>query len=675
MDNPVISRSCTLVLPVFLPALLLVGGLLGWAVLWPAAAEQTFLMAQGWVIHHFGWFYILSVAVFLLVLLGIASSRYGDIRLGPDDARPDFSFASWLAMLFAAGMGIGLMYFGVGEPMLHWLTPPTPVANAADAGRVAMLTTFHHWGLHAWAIYGVVGLVLAYFGFRYQLPLTVRSGLYPVLGERINGPIGHAVDVFALVSTVFGIATTLGYGVLQISAGLGALTGWDTSTLSFQLGLIAGVMLLAGVSVASGLEKGVRRLSELNLTLALLLLLFVLLAGPTLYLLNVFSENIGHYLSNVVTLTFRTFSYSETDMQGWFGGWTLLYWAWWISWSPFVGMFIARISRGRTIREFIIGVLLVPSLFNLLWMTVFGNSAIWLDSHVAGGALSAAAGNVDALLFRFFDYLPWPQLTSGIAVLLVTVFFVTSADSGALVLNSIASRGAARSPLWQRAFWIVLLGLTAGALLAAGGLKALQAMTLISALPFAAIMLLLCYGLLRGLQADQYHAMQALAPATSFWSGHHWRQRLAVLLKQPQVEEVQQFIDTTVLPALQAVAAEMGERGLAATVTRDEASGALQLTLPQATLRDFVYGVRCGQRAVPAFALTHAAQPAAADEFSYQAQTFFADGREGYAIGYLQQQEVIADVLRQYERYLALMRDERSRLLNAAPQHGLTPRA
>ncbi len=670
MDNVISSRSTTLAWPVFIPSLLLIGSLLAWAVLLPSSAEHTFLLAQQWVIRHFGWFYILAVAIFLLLLLAIAVSRYGDIRLGPDESRPEFSFTSWLAMLFAAGMGIGLMYFGVGEPMLHFLNPPTAAVTPAVAGQVAMLTTFQHWGLHAWAIYGVVGLVLAYFGFRYQLPLTVRSGLYPLLGERINGPLGHAVDVFALVGTVFGIATTLGYGVLQISAGLATLTGWETSALTFQLGLIAVVMLLAGLSVASGLDKGVRRLSELNLTLAGLLLLFVLVTGPTLYLLNAFSENIGQYLSSVVSLTFRTFSYSDSDMQGWFGGWTLLYWAWWISWSPFVGMFIARISRGRTIREFIIGVLLVPSLFNLLWMTVFGNSAIWLDSHVAAGALGASAGNVDALLFRFFDYLPYPQLTSGVAVLLVAVFFVTSADSGALVLNAIASRGAAQSPLWQRCFWAALLGLTAAVLLAAGGLKALQAMTLLSALPFAAIMLLLCYGLLRGLRADRHHATQALAPATSFWSGHHWRQRLAVMLNQPQAAEVQQFIDHTVQPALQAVAAEMATRGVTAEVTRDAVSGTVQLSIPQPSLRDFVYGVRCVEQATPAFVLRDVALPAGQRLYSYQPMTFFVDGREGYSIEYLQQQEVIADVLKQYQRYLVLLHDEQARLLSAAPAHG-----
>lgn len=667
MDTAVSPRQTTLVAAVSAPALVLIFSLLLWAVLQPAGAEHFFADAQQWVISRFGWFYVLSVAIFLLFLLGVAASRFGNIRLGPDDAKPEFSFTSWLAMLFAAGMGIGLMYFGVGEPMMHYLAPPSVAAGGKEAAREAMLVTFHHWGLHAWAIYAVVGLALAYFGFRYRLPLTIRSGLYPLLGKRINGPIGHAVDTFALVGTVFGIATTLGYGVLQISAGLGELTGWDTATLSFQLGLIAVVMALAAISVASGLDKGVRRLSELNLLLAVGLMLFVLFAGPTRYLLNVFSENTGHYLANVVELTFRTFSYSEKDMQGWFGGWTLLYWAWWISWSPFVGMFIARISRGRTVREFIVGVLLVPTLFNLLWMTVFGNTAIWLDGQQAAGQLSLAAANVDALLFRFFDYLPGSEILSGLAVVLVAVFFITSADSGAFVVNAIASRGNERAPLWQRLFWTALLGLTAGVLLAAGGLKALQAMTLLSALPFAAVMVVLCLGLWRGFRADALHSEQELAPGTAFWSGQHWKQRLRALLDQPDEAEVGRFIQQTVASAMQQVASEMESQGVHAEVALTPEVATLRIRQPD--LRDFVYGVRCVQRAIPSYVLNQRTLAGETPDSSHVPQTFFADGREGYNIEYLQTHEVIADVLRQYERYLHLMQDERTRLLAQAPSH------
>ncbi|WP_211234026.1 BCCT family transporter [Chitinilyticum litopenaei] len=661
------SRRSTLSMPVFVPAMLIIAALLAVCTLAPRAAEAFFAAGQAWVTQHFGWFYVLSVATFVIVLLTIAVSRYGDIRLGPDDARPEFGFASWLAMLFAAGMGIGLMYFGVGEPMMHYAAPPTAAAGTPAAAREAMTTTFFHWGVHAWAIYALVGLVLAYFGFRYKLPLTLRAGLYPIIKERIHGPIGHAVDVFALVGTIFGIATTLGYGVLQLSAGLNRLTGWDTGSDAFRFGLIAVVIGLAAISAISGLDKGVRRLSELNLLLAVLLLGFVLFAGPTLPLLGLLSENIGQYVSGLVSLTFRTFSYEAASSEGWFGGWTILYWAWWISWSPFVGLFIARISRGRTIREFIVGVLLVPSAFNLLWMTIFGNTAIWLDQNVAGGALAAGAGNVDALLFQFFDYLPLAGVTSTLAVLLIGVFFVTSADSGAFVIDTIATQGAARSPLWQRLFWAVVLGLTAGILMSAGGLKALQSMTLIAALPFAFIMLLLCAGLWRGLLADHLHFSRELSPATNFWNGQLWKARLDQLLRQPERGEVAHFLQTVVAPALAEVSTELNRRGLASRVDTGEEHLALVVTVEGR--RDFVYGVRIAASPAPAFNPLAAAQSDAGEEQLFAPQTFFEDGRAGYDVQYLTRQEVIADVLRQYERYLQLLQTDGTALLNAAPGH------
>ncbi|MBE9610173.1 BCCT family transporter [Chitinilyticum litopenaei] len=655
-------------MPVFIPSIIIIASLLAVCTFNPKAAEAFFAAGQSWITGHFSWFYVLAVATFLIVLITIAMSRYGDIRLGADDARPDFGFTSWLAMLFAAGMGIGLMYFGVGEPMMHFLAPPSAAAGSSAGAREAMTTTFFHWGFHAWAIYAMVGLVLAYFGFRYRLPLTLRSGLYPIFKERIHGPIGHAVDVFALVGTVFGIATTLGYGVMQLSAGLHRLTGWDTSGNGFLFGLIALVVLLAGISAATGLDKGVKRLSELNLLLAIGLLLFVLFAGPTLAVLGMFSENIGNYLSSIVQLTFRTFSYEAASSEGWFGGWTILYWAWWISWSPFVGLFIARISRGRTIREFIIGVLLVPTAFNLLWMTVFGNTAIWLDMHSAAGALGATAGNVDALLFNFFDLLPFAGVTSTVAIVLIGVFFITSADSGAFVIDNIASQGNERSPVWQRLFWAALLGLTAALLLGAGGLKALQSMTLIAALPFAMIMLLLCVGLWRGLLADRLHFSRELSPATNFWNGQLWKSRLDQLLRLPEKADVANFIRNQVQPALAEVSAELNRRGLTSRVEQaDEYQ--ITLTVPQENGRDFVYGVQTAARPAPAFNPLAAAHSGRGDDPIHEPVTFFADGRAGYDIQYLTRQEVIADVLRQYERYLLLAQSSGTQLLNSAPGH------
>ena len=658
-------------LPVLIPGLLILGVLLVVCSFNPKGAERFFAAGQSWVAARFAWFYLLSVAVFFILLIVIAASRFGEIRLGSDDARPEFSFTSWLAMLFAAGMGIGLLYFGVAEPMMHYVSPPLATAGTPAAAREAMVTTFFHWGFHAWAIYALVGLVLAYFGFRYNLPLSLRSGLYPLLRERIHGPLGHAVDVFALVGSVFGIATTLGFGVVQISAGISRLTGWETGTQTFQFGLIAVVVALAGVSAASGLDKGVKRLSEFNLLLAIALALFVLFAGPTLPVLGMLMENIGNYLSAVVALTFRNFAYEPAASAGWFSGWTIMYWAWWISWSPFVGLFIARISRGRTIREFILGALFVPTGFNLLWMTIFGNSAIWYDQNVAAGALSAAASQVDSLLFTFLAYLPGSGITTGLAVLLIGVFFVTSADSGAYVIDTIASRGNPDSPVWQRLFWAALLGLTAGLLLYAGGLAALQSMTLIAALPFAAIMLLLCLSLWLGLRADALHAQRKLSPATNFWSGQHWRYRLDVLLQGRGRRDVLRFVHEVAHEALLEVSAELKQRGLGCRVEW-VGDGRVSLVVPQPAHRDFVYGVELQGRHEVVFnllAAVHQAPGAAEDDAVCAAVTFFADGRAGYDIRYMTREEVIADVLRQFERYLDLSQQAATELLTGAPEH------
>jgi choline/glycine/proline betaine transport protein len=463
---------------------------------------------------------------------------------------------------------------------------------------------------------------------------------------------------------------------MQLAAGLNIVTGWDTSTAIFRVGVIVVVVGLAGLSAASGLDKGVRRLSEVNLVLTFILLGFVLLFGPTVFLLQAFSENIGHYLSQLVQLSFRTFAYEGVQDPGWFGGWTILYWAWWISWSPFVGMFIARISRGRTVREFIVGVLLIPTAFNLLWMTVFGNGAIWIDTHVAQGALAQTVGNVDALLFRFFEYLPLAQTVSWLAIVLIALFFVTSADSGAYVVDAIASRGDPRSPVWQRLFWAAVLGLTAVVLLLAGGLKALQALTLVAAMPVAAIMALLCVGLWRGMKADVAHAAQDWSPATNFWTGQHWRKRLEQIVHQSTAADVQGFLQTTVLPALRDVAAEMARKGVQAQVLDDSQTtegadaGTVRLVIPTPELRDFVYGVRPVRRKLPGFMLSEVAdETSPARRHVVEPITFFADGREGYDVQYLRHEELIADILRNYERYLAVSADQRTVLLNRAPGH------
>ncbi len=595
---------------VFWGASVVVGILLAAATLAPAASERFFSAAQTWVIETFGWFYVASVAGFLGFVIIVALGPTGRIKLGPDEAEPDFPYASWLAMLFAAGMGIGLMYFAVAEPVQHYSAPPEAAPGTLGAAREAMVITFIHWGVHAWAIYAVVGLSLAYFSHRKGLPLIMRSGLQPLLGRYIDGPIGDAVDVFAICGTLFGIATSLGLGVSQINSGLTYLLGLPNTPFT-QVLLIAAVMSLAMVSVLTGLDRGVRRLSELNLILAVLLMLFVLAAGPTLFLLRAMVQNFGLYLDHFFIRTFTLYAY---EPRGWMASWTLFYWAWWIAWSPFVGMFIARISRGRTVREFVVGVLLVPTGFSFLWMTVFGNTAIALDLGEAAGAITQAVqADLSTALFKFFTYLPGTALTSGLAVALVVVFFVTSADSGSLVIDTIASGGVDDTPKWQRVYWCALEAVAAAVLLLAGGLNALQAATLVTALPFTVIMVFLAWGLYREMTAD----LQGIVSAADPDDEASIALRLRRIFMPAGRAEVESLLVGTAQPALAEVRDALLAEGFDAQVLRDADSVALQAKGVGDYL--FIYRVRTTSRPLAAFTLLDAPEGRRALEWRLRA--------------------------------------------------------
>lgn len=465
----------------------------------PRRMEAFFKALQGFIISNFGWFYILSVAIFLLFTIWLALSRYADIRLGPDDSVPDYRFGTWLAMLFSAGMGIGLLFFSVAEPILHFINPPTAEPRTIEAARRAVHLTFFHWGLHAWAIYTVVGLSLAYFTHRHRLPLTIRSAFYPLFGERIYGAIGNTIDTFAVFGTMFGIATSLGLGVMQVNAGLAHLHLLPVSPLN-QLILIAVITLVATASVVSGLDRGIKWLSELNMGLGLLLVGAVFLFGPTVFLVSSLVQSIGYYLQNLVGTTFRTDAFIGTEWQG---AWTMFYWGWWIAWSPFVGMFIARISRGRTIREFILGVMLVPTLLTFVWLVVFGNTALHIELFQGGGIAPAVQANVPVALFVLLEKLPWSGATSVLAIVVIATYFVTSSDSGSLVIDILTADGDLDPPIRQRVFWALTEGAVAAALLLSGGLVALQTAAITTALPFCAIMLMMCYSLVKGLRAEE----------------------------------------------------------------------------------------------------------------------------------------------------------------------------
>ena len=647
--NPLVIGA-TLFFVVLLVAMILIA---------PEQTQTLLNAAKSGIFANFSWFYVLAFSVFLGFLVILSVSSLGNIKLGNDEEEPEFGFLSWLAMLFAAGMGVGLMFFGVAEPLTHYLSDIT-TGSAEHKQQEALLHTLFHWGIHAWAVYGTIALALAYFGFRYKLPLALRSCFYPLLKERINGKLGDLIDIMALLATLFGVITTLGFGASQLGAGLHQL-GWiSENSFSLQVVVIAVVMSLAIFSAISGVGKGVKILSELNLTLAFCLLIFVLVAGPTLYLLSAFSDNIGTYLSNLVQLSFKTYVY-EQEHTGWFSGWTILYWAWWCSWAPFVGLFIARISKGRTIREFIFGVLVIPSMFGILWFTVFGNTAIWLNDGEAAGTLGQMISSPETLLFKFLDYLPLSGVTGLVSLVVISLFFITSADSGIYVLNNIASRDKSlAAPRWQAVMWGILMSVVAIVLMQSGGLANLQAMTLLVALPFATLMLLMCFSLWKGLNADKKYFDTKVNPTSIFWTGDKWKERLEQMMNQTQEKDILRFLKHTVLPAMRELRQELiGKYELSVQINTlfDQDEPAVELVIQKDLMRDFMYGVKSIGREVSEQLINDDNLPHIQHSMTYEPYTYFFDGRVGYDVQYMDQDELIADMLKHYERYLSLLDD------------------
>ena len=458
------------------------------------STQTVFSAILDFINESLGWFYILDFNIFLLVALYFAFTRYGKIKLGGPFARPEFSTPSWYAMLLSAGLGIGLMFWGVAEPIYHFTGPP-PLFDvepgSAEAGKAALATTYLHWGVHGWALYGLVALALGFFAYNRGLPLTFRSIFYPILGPRIYGGWGNAIDVLTVIATLFGLATSLGFGAQQAAAGLHKLFGLPEGT-GFQIVLILAITGLATISVVAGLDAGVKRLSELNIWLAGAFLIFMLLVGPTLFVLSLYTQSLGYYIQVLPEFAFWNAAFTETQWQAW---WTIFYWGWWISWSPFVGMFIARISKGRSVRELLVGVIFLPSILCFLWMSVFGGSAISLQMSGERDVASAVNENVATALFDMLESFPLTGLVSFIGVLLLVSFFVTSSDSGSLVVDHLTSGGKLDSPKPQRVFWAVMEGLVAIALLIGGGLSALQTAAVSIGLPFALILLIMCWSM------------------------------------------------------------------------------------------------------------------------------------------------------------------------------------
>lgn len=490
---------------VFVPAATSILLFVALGAVYSDALSATFRTLQDWIALSLGWFYALSASIFLGFVIWLGFSRYGAIRLGPDSARPDYSYLAWFAMLFSAGMGIGLLFFSVSEPAHHFGIAPPPSTRAEPetprAAETALLYTFFHWGMHAWAIYIIIGLALCYYAYRRGLPLAMRSAFYPLLGERVFGWPGDIVDTLAIVGTLFGVATSLGLGVIQINAGLGYLVGLPPSLLA-RIVLIAIITAVATLSVLSGLDRGIRRLSLANVFIGGALTLFVLVVGPTRSIFAAFVNGIGDYVQQLPALSMGT---STVDQPEWRAEWTLFYWGWWVSWSPFVGMFVARISRGRTVREFVAGVLLVPTVVTFFIVTVFGQSGLMAELEGRGSVVQAAADNPAYALFALLETLPLPQVTSIVALLVIVTFFITSSDSGSLVDDIHASGGSLTPHKATRIFWALTEGMVASVLLAAGGRKgldALQQASLATGIPLAVLLLGACWALVRAFRRE-----------------------------------------------------------------------------------------------------------------------------------------------------------------------------
>lgn len=492
--------------PVFITSSVLIVGFIIFGSLFSETAAALFSFLQAFIAEKFRWLFIILFNMALVFCIYLIASRYGDIRLGKQTERPQYSLFSWIAMLFSAGIGIGLVYWGTAEPLYHFMAPPLGEAETLESAKQAMNLSFLHWGLHAWAIYTIVALSLAYFHFRRGLPLSIRSTLYPILGQRIYGKWGHTVDVLAVFGTMFGVVTSLGLGVMQINAGLEGLFGIP-STLTIQFIIIAFVTSLACGSLMLGLDKGIKRLSDINMGLTGILLAFMVILGPTLFIFDSFIENVGNYLANIVTLSTWSEAYSNTDWQK---AWTIFYWAWWVSWSPFVGVFIARISRGRTIREFVFGVLLIPMTILFFWFTTFGGVAIQMEllagmnpEVVSPGLVAAVQADYGSAIFKLVEYYPLTKPITLLIVVMIVLWFVTSSDSASFVIDMLTAGGDTNPPKIQRLFWALMQGLIAAILLAAGGLDALQAAAIVAGLPFALVIFVMMYALLRGMSRDR----------------------------------------------------------------------------------------------------------------------------------------------------------------------------
>ncbi|MFP3989615.1 choline BCCT transporter BetT [Streptomyces sp. E11-3] len=637
-----------------------------WAILTPEGAEDTIGVLVGWISDGFGWYYFLAATLYLLFVVFVAASRYGSIKLGPQHSTPDFGLFAWATMLFAAGIGIDLMFFSVAEPVSHYLAPPEGDPETVEAARQAIVWTLFHYGITGWAMYALMGMALGYFAFRYRLPLAIRSALYPIIGKRVHGRIGDAVDLAAILGTVFGISVSLGIGVVQLNYGLTFLFDVPQGT-GAQIALIGVAVLLATVSAVAGVDRGIRRLSELNVVLAIVLMLYMLFVDSPIRLLNGLILNIGDYVSRFPSMSMNTFAYDQpTD---WLNAWTLFFWAWWIAWAPFVGLFLARISRGRTIRQFVAATLVIPFLFTLMFLSVFGNSALGLVRSGNTEFGETAANAPEQGFYELLGQFPGATFSAGLATFVGLLLYVTSADSGALVMSNLSShlptpRTDARP--WVRIFWAAATGLLTLAMLLVGGVEALTNATIIMGLPFSFVMFLIIWGLYKALRVERMREDALTTTLPSSLSGRtvnrgqtaewNWRQRLARAMSFPSKRTATRFVDEVCRAAFQEVAAELSQRGAEASVVEgsDDEVGIphIELRIPMGGIEVFMYEVRPVEVPTPAFAT----RVVTAHDTYVRFEVHLADGSQGYDVMGYSKDQLIGDILDQYERHVEFLR-------------------
>ncbi|MEQ9911300.1 choline transporter [Pectobacterium polaris] len=613
--------------------------------------------ALNWVSATFGWYYLLAATLYIVFVIFIASSRFGSIKLGPEQSKPEFSLMSWAAMLFAAGIGIDLMFFSVAEPITQYMMPPEGQGQTIEAARQAMVWTLFHYGLTGWSMYALMGIALGYFSYRYNLPLTIRSALYPIFGKRINGPIGHSVDIAAVLGTIFGIATTLGIGVVQLNYGLKVLFQIPEN-LTVQASLILLSVVMATVSVTSGVNRGIRFLSELNVLLALGLILFLLFWGDTEFLLNALVLNVGDYINRFTGMTLNSFAFDRPTE--WMNSWTLFFWAWWVAWAPFVGLFLARISRGRTIRQFVVGTLIIPFVFTLLWLSIFGNSALYQVLHGNLDFANEVMQHPERGFYSLLAQYPGFSLSASVATITGLLFYVTSADSGSLVLGNFTSRlGDINNdaPNWLRIFWSVAIGLLTLGMLMTNGVSALQNTTVIMGLPFSFVMFFIMAGLYKSLRVEDYRkasSLQTSAPMPISGDDRlNWKQRISRVMNFPGTTHTQKMLDNVCKTAMDDVARELRLRGASVEVNElppveDERLNHLELLVDLGDEQNFLYQIWPQRYSVPAF--TYRARSGKSDY--YRLETFLLEGSQGNDLMDYSKEQVINDILDQYERHL-----------------------